>query len=235
MHEIKLPEHVIAGVMRRRGRLHVHDRFEPARTALLVIDMQDVFVAPGELAEVPMAREIVPNINRLAAATRAAGGTVVWVSITFRPETREEWSVAFQNTYSRERGDKMLERLAEGGPGHGLWHALEVRDGDWHVQKSRFSAFIQGASDIEARLRAAGIDTVIITGTLTNVCCESSARDAMMRNFNVVMVADANAAMTDEDHNASLGLAFQVFADVMTADEVLERLAPISATAGAAE
>ena len=226
MHKIEMPQHVIDGVMRRRGKLHIHDTIEAARTALLVIDMQDVFVAPGELAEVPTAREIVPNINRLASAMRAAGGVVVWVYVTFRPEERETWSVAFTNTYSPERADEMFRRMGEGGSAQGLWHELDIREQDWRVEKTRYSAFIQGASDIEARLRAAAIDTVVITGTLTNVCCDSTARDAMMRNFNVVMVAAATAAMTDQDHNASLGLVFQIFGDVMTCDEVVERLVP---------
>jgi ureidoacrylate peracid hydrolase len=71
---------------------------------------------------------------------------------------------------------------------------------------------------------------VLITGTLTNVCCESSARDAMMRNFKTVMVHDANAALTDADHNNSLGALCQVFADVMSTDDAIARL-----TAGKAE
>ena len=73
------------------------------------------------------------------------------------------------------------------------------------MSKRRFSAFVQGASDLPQRLCGAqGYDTVLITGTVTNVCCESSARDAMMLNFKTVMVSDANAAVTDEEHNATL-------------------------------
>jgi ureidoacrylate peracid hydrolase len=113
--------------------------------------------------------------------------------------------------------------------GHELWPGLEPAEGDWHVRKDRFSAFIQGASDLEARLREAGIDMVVIVGTLTNVCSESTARDAMMRNFRVIMVSDANATHSDIDHNAALGSIFQVFGDVMTVDEVVERLKPVAA------
>jgi ureidoacrylate peracid hydrolase len=71
---------------------------------------------------------------------------------------------------------------------------------------------------LEAQLRARGIDTVLVTGTVTNICCESTARDAMMRNFRTIMVTDANAAMSDEMHNASL-IAFYVrFGDIMSTD-----------------
>ena len=82
----------------------------------------------------------------------------------------------------------------------------------------------QGASDLEARLRALGIDTVIVTGTLTNVCCESTARDAMMRDLKVVLVADANAARTPEDHLAGLRTVVQLFGDVRTAEETIAAL-----------
>jgi ureidoacrylate peracid hydrolase len=99
---------------------------------------------------------------------------------------------------------------------------------DWSVEKNRFSAFIQGASDIEQRLRAAEIDTLIITGTLTDVCCESTARDAMMLNFKTVVISDANAAGCDEDHNNSLNAMGRLFADVVSTDDVIGRLIPAS-------
>jgi isochorismate hydrolase len=90
-----------------------------------------------------------------------------------------------------------------------------VKPEDEVVQKYRFSAFVQGSSDLPQRLRAQGYDTVLITGTVTNVCCESSARDAMMLNFKTIMVSDANAARTDAEHNATLGTFYATFGDVM--------------------
>jgi ureidoacrylate peracid hydrolase len=231
MHEFALPPHVLDAIEKRRGgRHHIFNTLEPAKTALVVIDMQNYFVSPDMKGEVPMAREIVPNINRLAAATRAAGGRVAWVTNNFPDDITESWSVMMMDMFSPERREAMLEHLREGGAGHPLWHELETAPEDWQLYKNRFSAFIQGSSDLEARLRAEGRDTVLITGTLTNVCCESSARDAMMRNFKTVMVHDANAALTDEDHNNSLGALCQVFADVMSTDDAIARL-----NAGAAE
>jgi nicotinamidase-related amidase len=96
--------------------------------------------------------------------------------------------------------------------------------GDLVVEKNRFSAFIQGSSSLDEQLRAAGIDTVIVTGTVTNTCCESTARDAMMLNYKTVFVSDANACRTDEEHNASLGNIMRIFGDVATTDEVIGRL-----------
>jgi ureidoacrylate peracid hydrolase len=89
------------------------------------------------------------------------------------------------------------------------------------VPKRRFSPFIQGSSELEAILRARGIDTVVISGTRTNVCCETTARDAMMLDFKTVVVADATAAATDLEHMAGLMTVFQVFGDVRTTDEVI--------------
>ena len=225
MHTFVLPPHVLDNIAKRRGgRSHLFERLDPAKTALVVIDMQNYFVAPGMAGEVPVAREIVPNINRLAGALRAAGGRVAWVTNNFPDDITESWSVMMMEMFSPERRAAMLEHLREGGEGHPLWPELVTAPEDWQLYKNRFSAFIQGSSDIEAQLRAEGRDTVVITGTLTNVCCESSARDAMMLNFKTVMVSDANAALTDEDHNYSLGALVQVFADVMSTDEVIARL-----------
>jgi ureidoacrylate peracid hydrolase len=83
---------------------------------------------------------------------------------------------------------------------------------------------VQGSSDLPQRLRAQGYDTVLIVGTVTNVCCESSARDAMMLNFKTIMVSDANAARTDAEHNATLGSFYAIFGDVMDTDFLIERL-----------
>ena len=71
------------------------------------------------------------------------------------------------------------------------------------------------------RLRSAGIDTLIITGTLTNCCCESTARDAMQRDYKVIFVSDGNATQTDAEHNATLVNMVTLFADVMTTDEAV--------------
>ena len=79
------------------------------------------------------------------------------------------------------------------------------------------------AAFIEQILRDRGIDTIIITGTVTSVCCESTARDAMMRNFKTVMVTDGNAAATDDEHNAALIAFYLTFGDIMPTDMLVAR------------
>jgi ureidoacrylate peracid hydrolase len=223
VHKIAISPEAIAGVMRRRGRLHMFDELDPARCALIVVDMQNAFLAAGlSPLEVPAAREIVPNVNRLAAAIREAGGTVVWVQNTVDDDG--SWSVYLDRFMTPERRAAVVRTLARGGEGYALYPELSPDPADQIVEKTRYSAFLPGASNLDALLRARGIDTVVITGTLTNVCCESSARDAMMLNYNVVFVSDATATLTDEAHNATLGTLMQICADVMSADEVIARL-----------
>ncbi len=108
--------------------------------------------------------------------------------------------------------------------GFQLWDSLDVREGDARVVKRRYSAFVQGSSDIETVLRDRGIDTLTIAGVATNVCCESTARDAMMLNYRTLMVSDACAAATDAEHAAALGNFYLFFGDVQTTEEVAGRL-----------
>jgi ureidoacrylate peracid hydrolase len=224
MHKIAIPPHSIERALQRRGRLHPFDRLDPVRTALVVVDLQNGFMAPGQPAETPYAREIVPAVNRLADATRAAGGTVVWIQNTITPEAVQSWSVWFGDFGGGEWGPRMRQAFTPGDVGHALYPSLEVRPGDLTVRKTRFSAFIQGASDLDAFLRGRGIDTLIIVGTATNVCCESTARDAMMLNYKVFFVSDANACRTDEEHNATLGILMVMFADIRSTDEMVALL-----------
>ena len=92
---------------------------------------------------------------------------------------------------------------------------------DLFVTKNRYSAFLPTSSDLARQLRARGIDTVVIVGTLTNVCCESSARDAAMLDFRTFMISDANAARTDDEHLATLVTFIQTFGDVRSSDEMV--------------
>ena len=105
-----------------------------------------------------------------------------------------------------------------------VWSELEVADADHTVIKNRYSALIAGSSQLERLLRSLDIDTVLIAGTKTNVCCESTARDAMMLDFKVVMLSDCCAALSDDEHRSALENIFQQFGDVSTAEEALRKL-----------
>jgi ureidoacrylate peracid hydrolase len=220
-----MPADVVARVERRLGRRHMFESFDPRRAALVVVDMQNYFMKPGQPACCDAAREIVPTVNRLAGAVRAAGGTVVWIQTEALPHGARDWGSLYA-IYSPAAQEARYRHLARDGDGYPLWPSLEIAPADLRVVKLRYSAFLPGASDIEERLRTRGIDTVLIAGVATNVCCESTARDAMMRGFHTVMVPDALAAMTPEEHAASLVTFYLYFGDVQSAEEIIGRFAP---------
>jgi ureidoacrylate peracid hydrolase len=215
MNGVTFPPSIIQRVVARRGSEHIFSDLDPKRTALVVIDLQNAFM-DDEVghAVCPAARDIVPNVNQLASAVRASGGAVFWIKNTFDQTCLTEWSV-MQDISTPAMRAKRAAAMSEGTKGHDLWPTLDVRPEDEIVRKYRFSAFLPGASDLPARLRGRGFDTVLITGTVTNVCCESSARDAMMSNFRVVMISDGNAATTQAEHEASLTAFYLTFGDVM--------------------
>ncbi|MDG2111352.1 MAG: cysteine hydrolase [Actinomycetota bacterium] len=221
MHPVSVSDEVRSAVAERRGRVWAHEGYDPSATALVVVDMQNHFVAEGGLSEVPVARGIVDNINRLATAVREAGGTVVWVYSTFTAEGRGAWNMFFANFISPERQHEVRAGLMDGSWGHEFYDQLEIDEGDVLVSKDRFSALAHGASDLDSQLRSRDVDTVLVTGTMTNVCCDSTARDAMMLDYRAVLVDDANAARTDEAHVAALTTFASVFGDVMSTDEAI--------------
>lgn len=218
MHKLAIPKSVVDRVIARTGRQHIHDNLDPRKTALVVVDMQNAFMLPGAAHSLcPMAEKIVPNINRLAIAVRDTGGTVVWIKTIYTGETLKSWSTLY-GMIGPKNSAKRAEALSASSKGHELWSGLDVRREDLIVEKNRYSAFIQGSSNLADVLRKRGLDTLLITGTVTNVCCESTARDAMMLDFKTIMVTDGNAAMTDEDHNSSLIGFYLIFGDIMSTD-----------------
>jgi ureidoacrylate peracid hydrolase len=221
MHGKSIYPSVIDRVAQRRGGLAVFDRLDSRRTAHIVVDLQNGFMAPGAIAEIGEAREVVPVVNRISAAVRAAGGLVVYIQNTFDEEAIRTWSVFFDHFCSPARRARMIEAFTPGNEGHALWPELDVRPVDLAVRKRRFGAFAPGASDLHEILQARGVDTLIITGTASQVCCESTARDAMMLNYKVFFVADGNATFTDQEHNATLSAMAYTFCDVIESDALI--------------
>ena len=212
----------------RRGRVHAFETVAPSKTALLVVDMQNYFMEEGQPACCPAARDIVPNINRLAGAVRAKGGQVAWVQMELADtaDGPSKWPIYHDYFFTPAKRDAHKQGCVAGSDGVKIYPDLNVEPGDIVTHKRRFSAFIQGSSDLHDRLRAMGIENLLIAGTVTNFCCETSARDAMMLDFKVVMVSDCCAALSDDEHLATLETFIQQFGDVMTGGEVLKALLP---------
>ncbi len=223
MHPYRLPAAAKSSVAGKLGSSHSLSALSPKQTALLVVDMQNYFMAPGQQLETPVAREIVPNVNRLAGALRDAGGTIVWIRNRTPEGSSLEWP-SYSSRYSPEKWSIRDAAMKPDAFGFEFWPELDMRDGDLEVVKTRFSAFIQGSSDIRAQLAPLGVDTVFVTGVATNICCESTARDAMMLNYHVAMISDGCAAPTDELHAATLTGFHQFFGDVLETDEAVALL-----------
>ena len=202
---------------KRRGKRHAYQTIKASSTALVVIDMIPFFVN-----ENPYCRGIVPNIARLASILRATGGTVVWalpaVETSVSDVKREFFGDTIAETYNSSAGTGSLRRR--------IWHEFDVLPSDLIIEKSAASAFFPGFSPLHSMLKENNIDTVLITGTVTNVCCESSARDASTLGYRVIMIADANAGVSDESHNATLHTIYRSFGDVRPTEEVMGLITP---------
>jgi nicotinamidase-related amidase len=208
-----------------RGRhLNCFTELDPARTALVVVDMQNVFVAAGEVFGNPKARQIIEPVNRLAAAMRAAGGTVIWTRQTVShapPLAMPAWQYDLSIPHVR----RAVEAMLAGSPSHALHPAMDVVPGDVIVDKYRYSAFLCPADALRSQLWARGVQQLVIAGTLTNVCCESTARDGNMLGYKVIVVADAMAAVTEIEHRAALLNLRLNFADVHSVGSACAMLA----------
>ena len=223
MHRVTVRQEIVDRVLTRRGRYHLFDRLDPQRTALVVIDMQGTFCAPGGPAEVVTARGIVDPINNFTEELRKLGVPVIWVlHANTQVNGKSDWELFFSLIVADNVKEKTLDSLSPGK--QDIWSGLHVGPKDATVIKNRYSALIAGSSQLERLLRSMGIDTILVAGTKTNVCCESTARDAMMLDFKVVMVEDCCAALSDEEHRAALENIIQQFGDVMTSDKVVARL-----------
>jgi ureidoacrylate peracid hydrolase len=217
----------------RAGRLNAYETIEGSKTALIVVDMQNYFVDEAMPTSTPMAREIVPNINRLAEVVRAAGGLVVWIQ-TEAPADPDDWPNRIEAS-SPEVWAFRQKSLAVDGEGFPVYRTCDVHPEDSIAIKYRYSAFIPYPSPLEALLKKHGIDTLLITGTSTSTCCESTARDASMWGYRTIMVSDGNADQQDWMHNHTLGKFLGMFGDVQATDEVIEKLeAATGLAAGAA-
>jgi ureidoacrylate peracid hydrolase len=222
---MQFPPWVIDRVMSRQGCLHPYPEFDARSTAFVVIDLQNYFTQPGYMGECAAARTIFGAVNKLANALRTAGGTVIWIQ-TCSDGAHSFWSHMHAHMLTPERSTRRLRQLSASHQGFALASGLDALPGDPRIVKRSYSALAPGSSRLDEELKARGISTVLIGGTLTNTCCESTARDAMVMNYPTVMVEDALAALTPEEHINALNNWMLFFGDVLSVDEVIARVRP---------
>ncbi|MEU4603570.1 isochorismatase family cysteine hydrolase [Kribbella sp. NPDC023972] len=195
--------------------------FTPARAALINVDLQNCFVEGSPLAS-PEGPALVARINELAAACRDAGMLVVHTRGWMRPDGSNLGVMA------EIVPPFMIELYTEGFEAAELHSSLEVDDRDVILSKPRYGAF--HGTDLDLVLRSRGVDTVIISGIATNICCDTTAREAAQRDFRVFFLSDGTATKemagvpADELQRATCASLSMVFAQVITVDDMIARI-----------
>ena len=214
----------LAGWARERGAsLNDFPALQPGRTALVNVDMQAAFVAQDQPYGSAHARDIVANVNALSRAMRAAGAPVIWTRQTYTrepPLAPPEW----QYDPARPGVAAGMTALAAGSSGHGIYREMDVAAVELVLDKYRYGAFSCPAGALPDALEQLGVAMLIVTGTLTNCCVESTAREANMAGYKVIVAADATSAVTDAEHNAALMNLRISFADVRRTSELLRMI-----------
>lgn len=214
LHEWHIERREIDRHLARRGSEHAFADIVASRTALVVVDLVPFFTRSN-----PYAAGVIPNVNALAGSVRAGGGVVAWIV----PSAAEP-NAARRALYGSDVADLYRRSGGVGEVFDRLDPHLAPRDGDLALEKDGASAFFPGACRLHDRLRRRSIDTVLIAGTVADVCCASSARDALECGYRVVMVADANAANSDAELNATLHSIHRSFGDVRTTADLVGAL-----------
>jgi nicotinamidase-related amidase len=196
-------------------------KVDPKRTALVNVDMQNCFIENSPVAA-PKGPELLGKVNKLADACRESGVTVIHTVHVVRADG-SNIGVMGEIIPAVKEGV-----INEGSESAALHKKLDVKSGDIILNKPRFGSF--HGTDLELILRSNGIDTIIVSGICTNICCETTAREANVRDFRVFFLSDGTATlpMNGVSHEelqkatcATLGFAF---ADVLTVDQMIGKI-----------
>jgi ureidoacrylate peracid hydrolase len=199
----------------------LEQKVRPEHAALVVIDMQNDFCASDGLVakggrDVSAAQEMAGRLPGLIAAARAAGVLVVFVRNVYSSDRNFYLSDVWLEQAARKQGGgyTSIPVCAAGSWEGDFYGAVRPEPGDPVVTKHRYSAFYN--TDLDTILRSHGVRTIVATGVSTNVCIETTVREAFVRDYYVVLVADATAAYTQEEHDKSLKDIDRFFGEVTT-------------------
>jgi len=209
IHPSGIHQAIVDKVVARRGRLHAFPMLNAVKTALVVVDLDEASV--HRLGDTT----IIPVVNKLATTVRAAGGQVAWVTTPISEPTAN-----FKAVF----GESLAQSYAQEVDDDKVWRELKTKPNDMYATKSGHSAFFPGKCNLHEQLQARGIISILITGLVTNVCCEASARDAAECGYQVTMVSDALWGHGFGLHEASLATFFRTYGDVRPANDVLKLL-----------
>ena len=200
---------------------------EPGRTALVVVDMQRGFLDPGEAMEVPPARESVPAIQSLLSLFRDKHRPVVFTEFVYsesvpvligslHPEHRPAAPGA-------PRGFGLpSSSCLEGTPSAETVPALAPRPGEIVVRKRGYDAF--AGTQLDTALRARNVTSLVVTGTMTDICVLATVTAALHREYRVTVVEDGVATLWPEIQRAALDIIARAYGRVATAKEVVDQI-----------
>jgi ureidoacrylate peracid hydrolase len=213
------------------------ERIDPTKTVMIVVDMQNDFVAEGAKLRSAQAAAMVPKLAATLKFCRDKGIKIVYTAHVHR---RDGCDMGLYDDLYAPVADR--SSLVDGSPGAEIFSALAPQAGEHVIKKHRYSAFF--ATDLDLILREWGIDTVVISGTTTENCCHATARDAMFNNYKVVFLSDVTGtfdypdvgqgALSAEDvHRMTLTILAFSTAHVMTSDEFKSKVEARPATKAA--
>lgn len=187
--------------------------FERTMPALLIIDMQNDFVAQGAPIECPGAREIVAPIRGLLQIARASGVPVIFTQERHRAEMVD---------FGLELEYEEPIHCVEGTAGPEFYSLLRPEAGDFVIVKRRYSAFF--ATDLEILLKGLGVDTLVLTGVATDVCVRATAQDAQQLNYRVFVVPECVAGTSPARHDAALDNIAYIYGRMLNAEATADLL-----------
>jgi ureidoacrylate peracid hydrolase len=202
----------------------LREKVDPGHCALLLVDVQNDFCAEGgamhrEGHDVTLVQQMLPRLERLLDSARAAKVKCVWIRNIYNSGPNHYLSeVWLEQAQRRRNGAYVKFPVCEAGEWNGDFYRIRPRPDEVIVSKHRFGAF--EGTDLDLILRSNGIRTVIIAGVATNVCCETTARQAFLKDYYVVFSSDCNATFTQAAHDATLANIDLFFGEVATGDEI---------------
>ncbi|MCC6776768.1 MAG: cysteine hydrolase [Hyphomicrobiales bacterium] len=200
------------------------EKVDPRHCALLLVDVQNDFCAEGgamhrEGHDVALVQRMLPRLEKLLEQARAAAVKVIWIRNIYNSAANHYLSeVWLEQAQRRRNGAYVSFPVCEAGEWNGDFYRVRPLPDEVIVSKHRFGAF--EGTDLDLILRSNGIRTVIVTGVATNVCCETTARQAFLKDYYVVFSSDCNATFTQAAHDATLANIDLFFGQVATADEI---------------
>jgi nicotinamidase-related amidase len=200
---------------------------EPGRTALMVVDMQRGFLEPGEALEVPAAREIVPRVAGLLDLFRTKRLPVTFAEFVYSEKVPLLVGELHPEHKPAQAGEatgfgRPSSNCLEGHPSVQTVAALAPRPGELVVRKHGYDAF--AGTPLDAALRARGVTSLVVTGTLTDICVLATVTGAFHRQYRVTVVEDGVATLWPEIQRATLDIISRAYGRVVSSKEVIDQI-----------